>query len=82
MSTSRRDFLKTTIIAGAGAVLPPVTALAASADAPSTPQTDAAQTATDLNAAYTRGLGIYPGSPDANFSSAGGIGALAAPWIE
>ena len=64
MSTSRRDFLKTTIIAGAGAVLPPVTALASSIDAPTQSQV-AADTAV---AGYTRGLGIYPGAPDANFS--------------
>jgi hypothetical protein len=68
MSTSRRDFLKTTIIAGAGAVLPPVTALAASGDAPSLQAASTAPLDTDSAAGYTRGLGIYPGAPGADFS--------------
>ena len=66
MSTSRRDFLKTTIIAGAGAVLPPVTALAASGDAP--PLQSASTTpAVNIATEYTRGLGMYPGWPEDYF---------------
>lgn len=65
MSTSRRDFLKTTIIAGAGAVLPPVTALASTGDAPPPPQPDAAQSPD--TAGFTRGIGNYPGAPEAFF---------------
>lgn len=69
MSTSRRDFLKTTIIAGAGAVLPPVTALASSIDAPTQARADSPSPAADASSAgYTRGLGIYPGAPEADFS--------------
>ncbi len=67
MSTSRRDFLKTTIIAGAGAVLPPVPALAASTDTPQESDANAAH-APDATEGYTRGLGLYPGAPEANFS--------------
>jgi hypothetical protein len=67
MSTSRRDFLKTTIIAGAGAVLPPVTALASSGDASQLQSKSITPLAAGDSPEYTRGLGIYPGAPDADF---------------
>jgi hypothetical protein len=68
MSTSRRDFLKTTIIAGAGAVLPPVTALAASSGGLTQTAEDSSSAVGQAAAGFTRGLGIYPGAPDADFS--------------
>ncbi|HEV2464498.1 MAG TPA: discoidin domain-containing protein [Acidobacteriaceae bacterium] len=68
MSTSRRDFLKTTIIAGAGAVLPPVSAMAASAGAPAQTPQDATEAAQLSSSEFTRGLGFYPGAPEENFS--------------
>jgi hypothetical protein len=68
MSTSRRDFLKTTIIAGAGAVLPPVTALASSSDASQLQSKSIMPLAAGDSPEYTRGLGIYPGAPEADFS--------------
>lgn len=70
MPTSRRDFLKSTMIAGAGVVLPPASAFAYSLD----PQSDqnmihpAEAAAPTSSSEYTRGIGIYPGAPDANFS--------------
>jgi hypothetical protein len=69
MSTSRRDFLKTTIIAGAGAVLPPVAARAATSDTPAQPEMAFAAQATEgAGGGYTRGIGMYPGAPEENFS--------------
>jgi hypothetical protein len=68
MSTSRRDFLKTTIIAGAGMALP---AEAAATSAFVTEQNHDAQHLSDSTAnstEYTRGIGIYPGEPGADFS--------------
>lgn len=67
MSPSRRDFLKTTIIAGAGAVLPPASALATSADAP-LPTTPQPEDAPGTTSGFTRGIGLYPGAPEENFS--------------
>ena len=67
MSTSRRDFLKTSIIAGAGATLP---ALPAFADQQTPVQPAGKTIAGDTGAAevYTRGIGLYPGLPAENFS--------------
>jgi hypothetical protein len=68
MSTSRRDFLKTTIIAGAGMAL---SAPAASASAAQELQGAAAQPVgggASSAAGYTRGIGLYPGAPEENFS--------------
>jgi beta-galactosidase/beta-glucuronidase len=63
LSTSRRDFLKTTIVAGAGiAALPGK--LSALQAAPGTAGLPAAAT----SAEYTRGVGRYPGAPAENFS--------------
>ncbi len=66
MPTSRREFLKHTIIAGAGASLP---ALASPASASSWQQPEqAASPAADAPGAYTRGVGNYPGLPSEDFS--------------
>jgi hypothetical protein len=68
MPTSRRDFLKTTMIAGAGAALPPLTALAAPAGNAEPLQSADAQSANGTAGdSYTRGIGIYPGAPAENF---------------
>src|SRR6185312_5939129 len=71
MSTSRRDFLKSTLIAGAGAVLP------ASNAAPAFAETNSAESSSPASVPaptsgpqYTRGLGIYPGAPEEDFSPA------------
>ena len=64
MSTSRRDFLKTSIIAGAGATLPALPAFAAQQDA--APATGEISSSSAI--AYTRGIGLYPGLPSENFS--------------
>ncbi|MGC2160293.1 MAG: discoidin domain-containing protein [Silvibacterium sp.] len=70
MSTSRRDFLKTTIIAGAGAVLPPAYAMAAENEMPAEPLAANAGQASDHAGAdgFTRGVGNYPGAASENFS--------------
>ena len=66
MSTSRRDFLKTSIIMGAGATLP---ALPAFAGQPNTSQAAGKTVATTSAAeAYTRGIGLYPGLASENFN--------------
>jgi Exo-beta-D-glucosaminidase Ig-fold domain/Glycosyl hydrolases family 2/F5/8 type C domain/Glycosyl hydrolases family 2, sugar binding domain/TAT (twin-arginine translocation) pathway signal sequence len=71
MSTSRRDFLKTTAIAGAGVAVAGPSAFAeplkANAEKP------AAKAAAEVASApgaveYTRGIGIYPGAPAEDFS--------------
>ena len=67
MSTSRRDFLKTSIIAGAGATLPALPAFAdQQASAQAAAQTIAAPAA--RADAYSRGIGMYPGLPAENYS--------------
>src|SRR5271170_7402312 len=70
MSTSRRDFLKSSIIAGAGVALSGPTA-SASAAASSAPRENAFAATVDAmkgGVGYTRGVGMYPGAPDENFS--------------
>src|SRR6185437_10658091 len=69
MSTSRRDFLKTTIIAGAGVVLPPTSGMAeaASASSPLRQEATAIETAS-AGPGYTRGIGVYSGDPAEDFS--------------
>lgn len=69
MSTSRRDFLKTTILAGAGAAMPPVTARAATSVDAGLPQSAmAAEMSMAASGGYTRGIGVYPGAPSEDFS--------------
>ncbi len=69
MSTSRRDFLKSSIIAGAGVAISGPAAAASSAGnlAPWESATPAADSSTGM-AGYTRGIGIYPGATNENFS--------------
>jgi hypothetical protein len=68
MSTSRRDFLKTTIIAGAGMALPAVAS--ATDGVPSLPgsESQVAGVPAAVGGEYTRGIGMYPGDPAQNFS--------------
>ncbi|HTV05726.1 MAG TPA: discoidin domain-containing protein [Acidobacteriaceae bacterium] len=70
MSTSRRDFLKTTIIAGAGAVLPTAYARASEGETPAVQaSTGAIPAAESLTAGgFTRGIGVYPGAASEDFS--------------
>jgi Glycosyl hydrolase 2 galactose-binding domain-like/Exo-beta-D-glucosaminidase Ig-fold domain/Glycosyl hydrolases family 2/NedA-like, galactose-binding domain len=69
MSTSRRDFLKTTILAGAGAALPPVSARAATSVGAGMPSAAmAAEMSSAVSGGFTRGIGIYPGAPSEDFS--------------
>ncbi len=70
MSTSRRDFLKTSIIASAGAALPALPAMAATSASPSL-HGEAVQMASGAASKpleFTRGIGLYPGLPSENFS--------------
>ena len=66
MSTSRRDFLKTTAIVGTGVAIDGLSAIAqpAAQGSSSTAQTHEVATAPE----YTRGIGLYPGAPSENFS--------------
>jgi len=69
MPTSRRDFLKTTILAGASAALPPMTARAATGADAGMPQADASAEMNEIaSGGYTRGIGVYPGAPSEDFS--------------
>ncbi len=63
MSTTRRDFLKRTVIAGAGAAAATRSSQSAAlqAEPAIVPQAATAQTE------YTRGIGIYPGDPAEDF---------------
>src|SRR5271166_2286464 len=70
MSTSRRDFLKTSIIAGAGVALPALPAVAASSRELAALEGEPPQAqpgALSSPVEYTRGIGIYPGAPSENF---------------
>lgn len=62
MPTTRRDFLKSTLIAGAGVTLP---ASSLFAQAPGHRLAASSSAATD---AFTLGIGSYPGAPAENFS--------------
>lgn len=67
MTTSRRDFLKTTAIAGATVAVDPLSAFAkpSPATGPGISQTTANGGARAIE--YTRGIGVYPGEPSADF---------------
>ncbi len=69
MPTSRRRFLQTTIIAGAGSTLPALPAFAAGARgaAPEAAAPTGAQTSAQAAEAFTRGIGVYPGAPGEYF---------------
>lgn len=66
MSTSRRNFLKTTILAGAAATLPAASASVLETAASAPPSEDSLASGVSV-AGTTRGLGIYPGDPEAYF---------------
>lgn len=75
MAATRRDFLKTSLMAGAGVATVPRLAFAANADAPeAAPMLSAdAMTSTGPAAtehAFTRGIGMYPGAPEEFFGPA------------
>jgi hypothetical protein len=61
MSTSRRSFLKTSLIAGAGAAMPSLPALAAELSE----QTASHPAGAEVG--FTRGNGVYPGAPEESF---------------
>jgi len=70
MSTSRRDFLKTTAVAGAGVAIGGLPAWAKPIGTPAAQASAAAggpgQSVSAIE--YTRGVGIYPGAPGEDFS--------------
>ncbi|MGI4829419.1 MAG: glycosyl hydrolase 2 galactose-binding domain-containing protein [Janthinobacterium lividum] len=67
MSATRREFLKTTAIAGASLALPGIAfAETSEASAGAAPFASETPEATG-SAAFTRGIGMYPGAPDQNF---------------
>ncbi len=70
MTTSRRDFLKTTAIAGTVVAMDRISAFAEPIGSMGTGISNlpgrADQTASALE--YTRGIGVYPGEPGADFS--------------
>jgi Exo-beta-D-glucosaminidase Ig-fold domain/Glycosyl hydrolases family 2/F5/8 type C domain len=68
MSTSRRDFLKTTMIAGAGMAIPAMAEPTASGGAESLPAAEGQLSTAAAQGIFTRGIGMYPGSPSENFS--------------
>jgi Exo-beta-D-glucosaminidase Ig-fold domain/Glycosyl hydrolases family 2/F5/8 type C domain len=65
MATSRRNFLKTTAIAGATVALDGITTFAEPVQKAAA---EAATSATPGPVEYTRGIGIYPGAPAEDFS--------------
>jgi Exo-beta-D-glucosaminidase Ig-fold domain/F5/8 type C domain/Glycosyl hydrolases family 2/Glycosyl hydrolases family 2, sugar binding domain/TAT (twin-arginine translocation) pathway signal sequence len=73
MNTSRRKFLKTTIVAGAGAALPSYALASGPVSRENQPATSS-ESAAEMECgaseefAYTRGVGVYPGAPAENFS--------------
>ena len=69
MTTSRRDFLITTAIAGAGVAMDGLTAFAEPISAAASDSARIqAQTVAGANVpVYTRGIGVYPGEPGADF---------------
>lgn len=71
MSTSRRDFLKTTIIVDASAALPTLPTLAASTGGAPTlhlAQGQPFNLPAENVTGYTRGVGVFPGAPHQNFA--------------
>ena len=68
MTTSRRSFLKTTMIASAAVAVDGVSTLAQAAHPNSgTVPEGAAQASGAGKTGYTAGIGIYPGDPNENF---------------
>ena len=70
MTTSRRNFLKTTAIVGAGVAVDGVSAFAEPIGNMNmgTSGLQARTQATTNTPEYTRGVGVYPGEPSADFS--------------
>ena len=70
MSTSRREFLRTTAIAGATVAMEGLPAWAKPLGTPAAHASVAANTRNPTESAveYTRGVGIYPGAPREDFS--------------
>jgi Exo-beta-D-glucosaminidase Ig-fold domain/F5/8 type C domain/Glycosyl hydrolases family 2/Glycosyl hydrolases family 2, sugar binding domain/TAT (twin-arginine translocation) pathway signal sequence len=68
MSPSRRDFLKTTIVAGAGMALPAMAASSNGVPAFESSDDQLASASMANGDEYTRGIGIYPGAPQEDFS--------------
>src|SRR5579862_6003548 len=69
VTTSRRDFLKTTAIAGATVAVNPLSAFAEPIHSTGPGTYDALAKANGGAGAieYTRGIGVYPGEPNADF---------------
>ena len=68
LSQSRRDFLKTTIVASAAAAIPALPAFADAQPHAQSLQPSSSPATAQPAPAYTRGIGIYPGSPTDDFS--------------
>ena len=70
MSTSRREFLKTTAVAGATVAMEGLPAWAKPLGTPAAQAPAAASAGNPIESAveYTRGVGIYPGAPSEDFS--------------
>ena len=66
MPTTRRDFLKTTVIASAGASLSAFGA-AAETHGPEQPSRASSAATNGSPSTFTRGIGVYPGSPEEDF---------------
>ncbi|WP_109487627.1 glycosyl hydrolase 2 galactose-binding domain-containing protein [Occallatibacter savannae] len=67
MSTSRRNFLKTTMIAGAAVAVDGVSTFAQARHPNSTAGQPTETASAESASTYTAGIGIYPGEPSENF---------------
>src|SRR5689334_11145910 len=67
MTTSRRDFLKTTAIAGATVAVDGLSAFGQPGKTIDAAALAAPARTTAQSSEYTRGIGIYPGEPSAHF---------------
>lgn len=65
--TSRRDFLFTTAIAGAGVAIDPVLVFAEKGGAPARQLASLLTSPHAETTVFTRGIGVYPGEPGADF---------------
>ena len=78
MKATRRRFLKTSLIAGAGMTMPGIAFAGNTAASPSSPEAQSAGTPEiPGTASFTRGIGMYPGAPDEDFSPTLAIDASA-----
>ncbi|WP_158615444.1 discoidin domain-containing protein [Acidipila sp. EB88] len=69
MATTRRDFVKSTILAGASIALPTAAVPARAEMLPASPGLPPGAMA-GAESGFTRGIGLYPGAPAENFSPA------------